>query len=101
MVLATLMSYCVVFLYIQFPQSRIGNQPIRLNLDAHFFSRVPDIRLTRLIMVTALVFQESGLLSSEVHAECDSRDAEAREGALEAVEAGEGTGVSPLLTVNV
>jgi hypothetical protein len=57
--------------------------------------------LTSLVVVSALVLQESGLLSSKVNTESNSRDAEAGEGALEAVEAGEGTGVSPVLTVSL
>jgi hypothetical protein len=48
-------------------------------------------------MVSALILEEQ-LLGNEVSGECDGRDAEAGEGALEAVEAGEGAGVSPLLT---
>jgi hypothetical protein len=74
---------------------------LRLNLDAHLFFQLLNSCLTCLIVVSALVFQKAGLLSSEVNTECDSRDAEAGEGALEAVEAGERTGVSPLLAVNM
>jgi len=53
--------------------------------------------LNRLIMVSTLVIEEE-LLGNEVSGECDGRYAEAGERALEAVEAGERTGVSPLLT---
>lgn len=49
--------------------------------------------------MTTLVSYEPKLLSSKVGAECDSRDAEAGEGASEALEPGEGTCVPPLLTV--
>lgn len=52
-----------------------------------------------LIVVSRVVVFEEHLLSDEVSGECDGGDAEAREGALEAVEAGEGPCVSPLLTV--
>lgn len=50
-----------------------------------------------LIMVS-LIFPEK-LLGSKVSGECDSGNAEAGEGALEAVEAGEGACVSPVFTV--
>jgi hypothetical protein len=65
--------------YIQFPQSRAGNQPIRLNLHALLFFLFLDVRLSGLIVVSTLVFQKSGLFSCKVDAECDSRDAEAGE----------------------
>jgi hypothetical protein len=55
--------------------------------------------LHQLIVVTALILEEQ-LLGNEVSGECDGRDAEAGEGALEAVEAGEGACVSPLLTAS-
>jgi hypothetical protein len=51
-------------------------------------------------MVTALVIEEQ-LLGNKISSECDGSYSEAREGALEAVEAGEGSGVSPLLTAEV
>jgi hypothetical protein len=51
-------------------------------------------------MVTAFVIEEE-LLGNKISGECDGGYSEAREGALEAVEAGEGTGVSPLLTGSV
>ena len=50
----------------------------------------------RLVM-TMLVLEEK-LLSDKVDAECNCRDAEAGEGALEAVPSCEGAGVSPCLT---
>jgi hypothetical protein len=46
------------------------------------------------------ISDEAKLLSSEVCAKCDGGYPEAGEGALEAVEAGEGACVPPLLTVN-
>jgi hypothetical protein len=49
-------------------------------------------------MMFALIFEEQ-LLGNEVSGESNGRDAEAGEGALEAVEACEGAGVSPLLTI--
>jgi hypothetical protein len=59
-----------------------------------------SIPLHQLIMVSALILEEQ-LLGYKVAGECDGRDAEAGEGALEAVEACEGAGVSPLLAANV
>jgi hypothetical protein len=56
------------------------------------------IPLACLVVMSTLIFQKSELLSREVGAECDSRDAEAGKGALEAVEAGEGACVPPLFT---
>ena len=50
--------------------------------------------------MTTLVSYESELLSSKVGAECDSRDAEAGEGASEALKSGEGTCIPPLLTAS-
>ena len=52
-------------------------------------------------MVSTLAPEESELFCCDIGAECDSRDAEAGERASEALEAGEGTGVSPLFTVDV
>lgn len=60
---------------------------------------VLEANLRCLGVVSALVFQQSSLFGGEVDSECDRRDAEAGEGALEAVEACEGAGVPPLLTV--
>ena len=51
-------------------------------------------------MMSALVFQKTCLFGREVDSECDGCDAEAGEGALEAVEAGEGACVPPMLTVH-
>jgi hypothetical protein len=51
-----------------------------------------------LFVMFSLLWEEK-FLSDEVNAECDSRDAEAGEGALEAVPSCEGAGVSPCLTV--
>lgn len=51
-------------------------------------------------VVFGLLSQESELLSSKVGAECDSCDAEAGEGASEALESGEGASVPPLLTAS-
>ena len=51
-------------------------------------------------MVSVLVIEEQ-LLGNNVSGECDGGYSEAREGALEAVEAGEGSGVSPLLTAKI
>jgi hypothetical protein len=58
----------------------------------------PSPSLHQLIVVTALILEEQ-LLGNEVAGKRDGRDAEAGEGALEAVEAGEGAGVSPLLAI--
>lgn len=52
------------------------------------------------LLVVALILEEQ-LLGNEVSSECNGGYAEAGEGALEAVEAGEGSGVSPLLTGKV
>jgi hypothetical protein len=49
-------------------------------------------------VVTVLLLEEK-LLSNEVYGECTCRNAETGEGALEAVEPGEGTCVPPLLAV--
>jgi hypothetical protein len=49
-------------------------------------------------VVTVLLLEEQ-LLCNKVYGECACRNAETGEGALEAVEAGEGTCVSPLLAV--
>jgi hypothetical protein len=49
--------------------------------------------LHQLIVVSTLILEKK-LLGNEVSGECDGRDAEAGEGALEAVEAGEGACVS-------
>jgi hypothetical protein len=51
-------------------------------------------------VVSVLVIEEQ-LLGNNVSGECDGGYSEAREGALEAVEAGEGSGVSPLLTAKI
>jgi hypothetical protein len=51
-------------------------------------------------VVFVRISDEPKLLSSEVGAESDGGYSEAGEGALEAVEAGEGACVPPLLTVN-
>jgi hypothetical protein len=51
-------------------------------------------------MVTALIIEEQ-LLGNKISGERNSGYTEAREGALKAIEAGEGTGVSPLLTGTV
>jgi hypothetical protein len=51
-------------------------------------------------VVTALVVEEQ-LLSNKISSECNGGYAEAGKGAFEAVEAGEGSGVSPLLTGKV
>jgi len=50
-----------------------------------------------MVIVMSLVLEEE-LLSNNISSKGNGRYAEAREGALETVEAGEGTGVSPLLT---
>ena len=52
------------------------------------------------LLVVALILEEH-LLGTEVSSECNGGYTEAGEGALEAVEAGEGSGVSPLLTGKV
>jgi hypothetical protein len=54
----------------------------------------------RRIVVLVRISDKAKLLSSEVCAKCDGGYPEAGEGALEAVEAGEGACVPPLLTVN-
>jgi hypothetical protein len=54
--------------------------------------------LHQFIVVSTLIFEEK-LLGDKVSGERDGGDAEAREGALEAVEAGEGACVPPLLAV--
>jgi len=82
---------------------------MRLNSHAQLFFifPFPKTPLCRLIVMTTIAVmptlapQQSCLLSCEVDTECDGRDAEAGERALEALEAGEGAGVSPLLAVNV
>ena len=51
--------------------------------------------------MVAVLLGEEELLSDAVSCKRNRRNAEAREGALEAVEAGEGSGVSPLLTGKV
>jgi hypothetical protein len=56
--------------------------------------------LHQLIVVSTLILEKK-LLGNEVSGECDGRDAEAGERAFEAVEAGEGACVSPLLTTSV
>jgi hypothetical protein len=56
-----------------------------------------DLPLLHLLMVVSLVLEKQ-LLGNQVPGKCYSRDAETGEGALEAVEAGEGARVSPLLT---
>jgi len=61
---------------------------------------IQNVHLCRLRVVTALVFEKTCLFGREVDSECDGCDAEAGEGALEAVEAGEGARVPPLLTVD-
>jgi hypothetical protein len=76
------------------------NQPVRLDLHALLFPHKTWRLSSGLVMVSALVFEESELLCGKVGAECDGRDAEAREGALEALEAGEGSGVPPLFTAD-
>lgn len=50
------------------------------------------------MVVIVVVVLEEQLFGNAVSGECDGRYAEAGEGALEAVEAGEGPCVSPLLT---
>jgi hypothetical protein len=90
--------------YIQFPQYWKANQPVRLDLQAFFIlssSVFPSMMLNRLVMVAARVSDDSELLSGKVGAECDGGYSEARERALEALEAGEGACVPPLLTVDV
>lgn len=51
--------------------------------------------------VVTVLLREEELLDDEVSGKCDCRDAEAREGALEAVKPGEWSCVSPLLAVVV
>jgi hypothetical protein len=87
--------------YIHFPQHLPSIEPLRQYLMPSFSYFNPTASSCRLAMMSALIFQQSSLLSGEVYAERDRRDAEAGEGALEAVEAGEGARVSPLLTTNV
>jgi hypothetical protein len=51
-------------------------------------------------VVATVVSDDSELLSSEVNAKGDGGYSEAGEGALKALETGEGACVPPLLTVN-
>jgi hypothetical protein len=89
-----LASHCVVFLI--YSSHSIESQIDRYaEINALF---TPWHSLACLVVMATLIFQKSELLSREVGAECDSRDAEARKGALEAVEAGEGACVPPLFT---
>jgi len=53
------------------------------------------------VFVVCMFILPKELLGGEVASECDGGDAEAREGALEAIEAGEGTCVAPLLATGV
>jgi hypothetical protein len=54
---------------------------------------------SRLLVMTMFVLEEQ-LLSYQVHTECDCRDAEARERALESVPPCEGAGVAPGFAVS-
>lgn len=80
---------------------------MRLNSRAQLFLYITKTPLCRLIVMTTVAVmstfapQKSCLLSCEIDTESDGRDAEAGERALEALEAGEGASVSPLLAVNV
>lgn len=56
------------------------------------------LSMMRALLVVTMLLLEEQLLGYQVDTECDRRDAEAGEGALEAVPAREGTGVSPLFT---
>lgn len=58
-------------------------------------------RLARLVVLLAVVvvLLEEKLLNNQISGERNSRNAETWEGALEAVESGERTCVSPLLAV--
>lgn len=67
------------------PQQRNPKQPVRLN-----------VQVLCVVIVMSLVLEEE-LLGNNISGKGNGRYAEAREGALETVEAGEGTGVSPLL----
>jgi hypothetical protein len=51
--------------------------------------------------MSALVFDQTKLLSGKIGAKCDSCYAQARKRALEAVEAGEGACVSPVVTAYI
>lgn len=68
------------------PQQRNPKQPVRLN-----------VQVLCVVIVMSLVLEEE-LLGNNISGKGNSRYAEAGEGALKTVEAGEGTGVSPLLT---
>lgn len=74
------------------PQQRNPKQPVRLNVHA-----LPPVHALCVLIVMSLVLEEE-LLSNQVSGKCDGRYSEARESALESVEAREGTGVSPLFT---
>jgi hypothetical protein len=88
-------SHCVVFLI--YSSHHGGSSINRYALILHALSS--SVHSSRLLVVFPCVSNDAKLLSSEICAECDGRDAEAGERALEAVEAGERACVSPLLTV--
>lgn len=94
--------------YIQSPQRRNPSQPVRPGLaqlpllfpfTSCLLSQLPRSVVT--LIVVRMVVLEKELLSNQVSGECDCRDAEAGEGALEAVPPGEGACVSPLLAAKL
>jgi len=94
--------------YLQPPQGGKPSQPVRPGLAYHLlsssFSATLPLQRPCLVTVRAVVavlFREEELLDNEVSGECYCRDAEAGERALEAVEPGEGSCVSPLLAVQL
>lgn len=91
---------CVVFHRYSPHSSRSQTQPGRRVLPhLHMTLCCVPIRSSRdLIAVSTLVLEEE-LLSGEIASKCDRRNTEAGERAAQAVEAGEGAGVSPLLAV--
>ena len=72
--------------------------PYPCNDPRDYISCCGDLVARLLFIVMTMLLLEEQLLGDEVDSECDCRNAEAREGALEAVPSCEGTGVSPCLT---
>jgi hypothetical protein len=92
-------SHCVVFLIYSSHSTGIESTGTP-GFASLLFPSIPRLLSNRLVVVAAVISNDAELLSSEVDAKGNGSYSEAGEGALEALEAGEGTCVPPLLTVN-